>query len=306
MEEKIQFECSLFGDGTPDKIIEIDDIDFVINTLVNLSIFRPQKYELIFMLHRKYSLRKGFKEKFLERTLKRNRNFINILIEKNIYNYEEISHYFNTGNRIVDIIDLSNKILTIDYKEDDICQNTIDPSIEMFQNNYPNGTIEYYLKNDDVNEIHRIYQDPSLFQDKANIIRVENIMNLDFNLLGFCGFFGSVKCFKFFLKTHLFTIDRSVVECVVCGGSIEIFRLCMQTKMDPEFFSKLLFLASCFNNLDILRFLHENGADINSKSKDNWTPLHYAADKGHLSVVEYLVNQKADINAKNTRVEFLC
>ena len=29
------------------------------------------------------------------------------------------------------------------------------------------------------------------------------------------------------------------------------------------------------------------------------TPLHYAAREGHLSVVEYLVNQKADINAKN-------
>ena len=37
----------------------------------------------------------------------------------------------------------------------------------------------------------------------------------------------------------------------------------------------------------------------------NHTPLHYAAHYGHLSVVEYLVNQKADINAKNKEVEFL-
>jgi len=37
----------------------------------------------------------------------------------------------------------------------------------------------------------------------------------------------------------------------------------------------------------------------------DWTPLHYAAQKGHLSVVEYLVNQKVDINAKNSDVEFL-
>jgi len=35
------------------------------------------------------------------------------------------------------------------------------------------------------------------------------------------------------------------------------------------------------------------------------TPLHYAAEHGHLSVVEYLVNQKANINAKNDDVEFL-
>jgi len=35
------------------------------------------------------------------------------------------------------------------------------------------------------------------------------------------------------------------------------------------------------------------------------TPLLRAAINGHLSVVEYLVNQKADINAKNTNVEVL-
>jgi len=36
------------------------------------------------------------------------------------------------------------------------------------------------------------------------------------------------------------------------------------------------------------------------------TPLHLAANNGHLSVVEYLVQQKADINAKSKDVEYLC
>jgi len=35
------------------------------------------------------------------------------------------------------------------------------------------------------------------------------------------------------------------------------------------------------------------------------TPLHLAAANGHISVVEYLVNQKADINAKAKYVDFL-
>jgi len=35
------------------------------------------------------------------------------------------------------------------------------------------------------------------------------------------------------------------------------------------------------------------------------TPLHYAATNGHLSVVEYLVNHKVDINVKTYDVEFL-
>jgi len=33
------------------------------------------------------------------------------------------------------------------------------------------------------------------------------------------------------------------------------------------------------------------------------TPLHFAAANGHLSVVEYFVNQKANINSKNIGVE---
>jgi len=35
------------------------------------------------------------------------------------------------------------------------------------------------------------------------------------------------------------------------------------------------------------------------------TPLHFAAMGGYLCVVEYLVNQKADINANSYSVEFL-
>jgi len=38
---------------------------------------------------------------------------------------------------------------------------------------------------------------------------------------------------------------------------------------------------------------------MNAQDKDGWTPLHRAAYNGHLSVIEYLVNQKADINGKN-------
>jgi len=35
------------------------------------------------------------------------------------------------------------------------------------------------------------------------------------------------------------------------------------------------------------------------------TPLHLAAKNGHLSVVEYLDQQKADINATDRYIEFL-
>ena len=65
MQDKIIFEALLFRDGKPDNIPEIDDIDYIINTLVNLSKLRPLKYDLILELIQKYSQRKGFIEKFL-------------------------------------------------------------------------------------------------------------------------------------------------------------------------------------------------------------------------------------------------
>jgi len=34
----------------------------------------------------------------------------------------------------------------------------------------------------------------------------------------------------------------------------------------------------------------------------DWTPLHFASQNGHLNVVEYLVNNKADIKAKDKYV----
>jgi len=73
----------------------------------------------------------------------------------------------------------------------------------------------------------------------------------------------------------------------------------------------MLHLSAEKGHLNIVSYLVNQKADINSmaygygkKYEIDGTPLHWAANNGHLCVVEYLVNQKADINAKNTSVEF--
>ena len=43
--------------------------------------------------------------------------------------------------------------------------------------------------------------------------------------------------------------------------------------------------------------LIRNGAIINLKNKADWTPLHFAANNGHQNVVEFLINNRADLNA---------
>ena len=54
-----------------------------------------------------------------------------------------------------------------------------------------------------------------------------------------------------------------------------------------------------------VKYFIENGADVNAKDKDdegfrdNWTPLHYAARfNSNVEVLKYLISQGANINVK--------
>lgn len=62
-----------------------------------------------------------------------------------------------------------------------------------------------------------------------------------------------------------------------------------------------LFLAAAYGHLDILRYLVENGADINACSDDHCTPLMIAIKMGHLNVATYLVERGAKVDIKDDR-----
>jgi PTS system fructose-specific IIA component/PTS system nitrogen regulatory IIA component len=59
----------------------------------------------------------------------------------------------------------------------------------------------------------------------------------------------------------------------------------------------LLHIAVATNTLEVIQYLVAQGADVNAK---HWrdTPLHKAAEKNSLEVVQYLISQGADVNAK--------
>ncbi|MBT3842301.1 MAG: ankyrin repeat domain-containing protein [Verrucomicrobia bacterium] len=43
-----------------------------------------------------------------------------------------------------------------------------------------------------------------------------------------------------------------------------------------------------------------DGADVDAKDSDGWTPLHNAALKGHKEIFELLIAKGADVNAKGS------
>ena len=80
------------------------------------------------------------------------------------------------------------------------------------------------------------------------------------------------------MKQQLLTTIAAVLL-VGCGPSIH------QTVID--------------GNEALLRRELSNGANVNEKNEDGYTPLHLAAQSGHKRIVELLIDKGSDVNAKN-------
>ena len=62
---------------------------------------------------------------------------------------------------------------------------------------------------------------------------------------------------------------------------------------------KLLFIASEMGNVDKVRLSLELGANLSLRDDDQKTPLIHAVKKGHFEVVKLLIENEADVNAKD-------
>ena len=89
------------------------------------------------------------------------------------------------------------------------------------------------------------------------------------------------------------------------SGDLAVVKLFVEAGMSVHTASNsgwpVLHFAAGKGRLEVVRFLVEHGADV--KATGGWaeeTALHWAAFFGHLEVVRYLVGQGADVNAKNS------
>ena len=89
------------------------------------------------------------------------------------------------------------------------------------------------------------------------------------------------------------------------AGNIEVVRLLLSQEADVH--AKIfdgrtpLHFAAAEGDMDVIKLLVFKGADLNAKDNDGYTPLHWAAGRGNTDVVKLLVSQGADPKIKNNR-----
>ena len=157
----------------------------------------------------------------------------------------------------------------------------------------------------------------------------------DINLLDYCCFFGSIKCFKF-LKINGFEPGKYIQGMSISGGNLEIihdieqmgfsFDYCYEYSIQyhhrainewllSNYKCELISLTNCikFLNYEAFLFMLLNGVDVNEGTIQ---PLAYLCQQNYVNVglIKLLIENGADVNritkkdyeATLTPLAFLC
>jgi ankyrin repeat protein len=90
------------------------------------------------------------------------------------------------------------------------------------------------------------------------------------------------------------------------GGSIEVIRLLKAAGVKTSFAGQLsneLQDALLMNDVNRIRTLLDQGADIEAKFVMGWTPLIRASEEGRADIVRLLLSKGADVNARGDSME---
>ena len=101
------------------------------------------------------------------------------------------------------------------------------------------------------------------------------------------------------------TAKEEALFTAVRAGNIEQVRSLISKGADVNIKNNVyctpLHYAAEYGHLIITELLIANGADINAQTMNNLTPLHMAARRGHYNVVDLLIEKGADIDIKTKK-----
>jgi len=262
MEDLLDFEQFLFGDGNE---IKINDIEFCVDRIIMLPQIRPHKLEMAVRLSIDYCQISDFRLRMVEK-IEKCPVLIYRLFKRGILSFEEIKPFLNKEctfllgyyfRKEIDDFDnyISEKSMPWSY-ERSLFQNENDID-QLIEYGFLPSSIEYCLKYDDVDNLLHFNN----LQIMKKISPFEWSLKENLDILSFSGYFGSIKCFRHLLMKG-FKINNGVISKVVCSGCFDLFHLCQgQQSLTID----CVFSASQFCHLTMLTFMIENGVDINQK-----------------------------------------
>jgi len=276
--EQIAVEKALYSDSPVFEYIEIQKKDFLVKIFGLYPKLRPHNLENFVFFCSNYLQEASFRKVVLKDVFFVCPTLIQRLYQINCFTELEIKESLEFHRRKFLCLFFKNSI-EVDYSGfiDDkrainyqyLHGDGLSTELESFiQYGFLKCSMEYCLKYDQFEEIESIMiKNPNKRECEWSPFEwSEKPKSLNF--LSFSGFFGSIKCFRILLLLGFVIDDLIVCNDVSCGSRV-LF--------------KIVF-------------------DLHFK---NFSFIHEASKFFHLSVVEYLVNQNIDINAKDKYVEFV-
>ena len=94
-------------------------------------------------------------------------------------------------------------------------------------------------------------------------------------------------------------VSKNPLILAIMGGDLERLRMLVQEGIDVDMTSNItnttaLHTAAVFGRFPIVQYLLQQGADMNKANNEGCSPLYAAAQEGHLTVLQYLLDHGAD------------
>lgn len=115
---------------------------------------------------------------------------------------------------------------------------------------------------------------------------------------------ASLEAIKFLAQNgaDVFAVDKEgvgTIDIAIKFKRYDIVQFCIDSGIDPNVTKRKsgilpIILASCFNDIDMIKLLLKNGAKLDGKDKSGMSAAEYAAKMGQKSVAKFLEELEQD------------